>query len=119
MKRILLSSSLSILALALLGTPMPAQTADDDLGDSTSGAAADTSGSNTGTSGSAPAHRHRLLAQLGLTEQQRAQIKQIIQNTTDRKERRQEIKAILTPEQKMKLRELIRARRAQQPTTAQ
>jgi Spy/CpxP family protein refolding chaperone len=110
MKRLLLSTLLSISVLA----PGLAQTADDDLGDSSSSSTtpADTTGSTTGG-------HHRLLAQLDLTEAQKAQIRQIVQSTTDKAQRRQQIRAILTPEQKMKLRQLIRERRAARQSAAQ
>jgi Spy/CpxP family protein refolding chaperone len=43
------------------------------------------------------------LAQLDLTDAQKEQIKQIRGSVTDRKERRQQIMAVLTPDQKAKL----------------
>ena len=51
------------------------------------------------------------LAQLDLTDGQKAQIKQIRATVTDRKERHQDVLAVLTTEQKAKLRELIQASR--------
>jgi len=112
MKRLLLSALLSISVLAPSGAPVLAQTSDDEMDDSSSTAPTDSTGST-------PGRHHHLLAQLGLSDEQKAQIKQIFQSTTDRKERRQQIKAILTPEQKMQLRQLIRERRAQRQSTAQ
>jgi Spy/CpxP family protein refolding chaperone len=56
--------------------------------------------------------RGGLLRQLDLTEAQRQQIKQIRQSTTDRKERRQAILQVLTPEQRAKLSVLRAQRRA-------
>jgi Spy/CpxP family protein refolding chaperone len=112
MKRLLLPSVLSMMLLASAGLPAVAQT-DDDLADSTSTTASITTGNDP-----AQGHHH-LLAQLDLTDAQKAQIKQIVQSTTDKKERRQQIRAILTPEQKMKLRQLIRERRAQRQAAAQ
>jgi len=114
MKRLLLSALLSISVLAPSGAQVLAQTADDEMGDSSSSSTAPTD-----STGSTPGRHHHLLAQLGLSDEQKAQIKQIFQSTTDRKERRQQIKAILTPEQKMQLRQLIRERRAQRQSTAQ
>jgi Spy/CpxP family protein refolding chaperone len=113
MKRLFLPSVLSMMLLASAGLPAVAQTADDDLADSPSAA-------STGTTGTASAQgRHHLLDQLGLTDAQKEQIKQIVQNTTDKKERRQQIRALLTTDQKMKLRQLIRERRAQHQSSAQ
>jgi Spy/CpxP family protein refolding chaperone len=51
------------------------------------------------------------LDQLNLTDAQKAQIKQIRATVSDKKERRQQIMAVLTPDQKAKLRELIMAKR--------
>jgi Spy/CpxP family protein refolding chaperone len=110
MKRLFLPSVLSIMLLASPGLPAVAQTSDDDmdLSDSPSSTSTDTTGAAP-----APGHHQHLLAQLDLTDAQKAQIKQIVQGTTDKKERRQQIRAILTPDQKIKLRQLIRERRAQ------
>jgi len=52
-----------------------------------------------------------LLAQLDLTDAQKAQVKQILTSEPAGKERREHIKAVLTPDQKAKLKELIQARR--------
>ena len=46
------------------------------------------------------------LKSLDLSEQQKGQIKQIISSTTDKKERRHQIWAVLTPEQQAKLKAL-------------
>jgi len=51
------------------------------------------------------------MAQLDLTEAQKALIKQIRATVTDKKERRQQVLAVLTPDQKAKLRQLILAHR--------
>jgi len=53
------------------------------------------------------------LAQLNLTDDQKAKIKDIFTNVTDRKERRQQIAAVLTPDQKEKLKQMIQERREQ------
>ncbi len=50
----------------------------------------------------------RMVQQLGLTDDQRQQIMQIIRNTADRQERRQQIVALLTPEQRQRLRGMMR-----------
>ncbi len=48
----------------------------------------------------------QMFAQLGLTDAQKQQIKQIRQSTTDRQQRREAIMKILTPEQQAKFQEL-------------
>ena len=107
----------SLLSLLFIGAvitvaPLPRVMAEDD---STSDQPASTSGStNSGENGGQKQGFERLskvLGQLDLTEAQKAQIKQIITTVTDRKERRQEIVAVLTPEQKAKLRELLKEHR--------
>ena len=58
------------------------------------------------------------MEKLDLTEAQKAQIKQIHATVTDKKERRQQIMAVLTPDQKQKLMEMIKEHReAAQPGT--
>lgn len=52
------------------------------------------------------------MAQLDLTDAQKAQIKQIRSSVTDKQERRQQIMAVLTPDQKTKLLAMIQERRA-------
>lgn len=54
------------------------------------------------------------LAQLNLTDDQKAKIKDIFTNVTDHKERRQQIAAVLTPDQKQKLKATIHERREAQ-----
>jgi Spy/CpxP family protein refolding chaperone len=53
------------------------------------------------------------LAQLNLSDAQKEQIKQIRATVTDRKERRQQVLAVLTADQKAQLKALWQARRAQ------
>ncbi len=55
-------------------------------------------------------------AQLGLSDAQKEQIKQIRASTSPGRERRQQIMGVLTPDQKEKLRQLIQNYRAQQGT---
>jgi Spy/CpxP family protein refolding chaperone len=50
------------------------------------------------------------LEKLNLTDAQKDQIKQIRASVTDRRERRQQIMAVLTPDQKEKLKEMIKER---------
>jgi len=54
------------------------------------------------------------LEQLDLTDAQKQQIKQIRANTDPGKERRQQIMAVLTPDQKQKLISMLQEYRAQQ-----
>jgi Spy/CpxP family protein refolding chaperone len=72
------------LSLFAFGSSLKAQTADN----------------SAGTTGQQHPH---LMQQLGLSDAQKAQIKQIRQSTPKGKERRQEIMAVLTPEQKAQL----------------
>jgi Spy/CpxP family protein refolding chaperone len=68
---------------------------------------------STGQQGERMGRFKAALAQLDLTDAQKAQIKQIYTTVTDRKERRQQIVAVLTPDQKAKLRQLIQEHREQ------
>ena len=108
-----MKTSLLFLFLIAAFTALPSQMAlaDDST---TSGQAVSSSGSTNsgGTNASAGGQRQRLerlkamFAQLGLTDAQKEQIKQIRASVTDRKERREEILNVLTPDQKAKLQEL-------------
>ena len=51
------------------------------------------------------------LEQLDLTDAQKAQIKQIRETVTDKKDRRRQIFAVLTPDQKQKLLQMIQEHR--------
>jgi Spy/CpxP family protein refolding chaperone len=66
-------------------------------------------------SGNANEQRPRFIQQLGLSDAQKAQIKQIRQNTPKGKGRREQIMAVLTPEQRSRLKEDIAAWKAQHP----
>ena len=59
--------------------------------------------------------RPRFIQQLGLSDAQKAQIEQIRQNTPKGKERREQIMAVLTPEQRAQLKQDIAAWKAQRP----
>ena len=59
--------------------------------------------------------RPHFIQQLGLSDAQKAQIKQIRQNTPKGKERREQIMAVLTPEQRAQLKQDIAAWKAQHP----
>jgi Spy/CpxP family protein refolding chaperone len=84
-------------------------------------ATAPATGSTNASSGTAPAEGQgerfeklkAALAQLDLSDAQKEQIKQIRATVTDRKERRQEIFAVLTPEQRTKLWQMIQEHRNQ------
>ena len=71
-----------------------------------SGPSASTNGATTGAQAQRIERIKQAFAQLGLTDAQKEQIKQIRASVTDRKERREEILNVLTPDQKAKLREL-------------
>jgi Spy/CpxP family protein refolding chaperone len=59
--------------------------------------------------------RPRFIQQLGLSDSQKAQIKQICQNTSQGRERREQIMAVLTPEQRSQFEGYIEQRKAQHP----
>jgi len=64
-----------------------------------------------------PSHKHHkhpnFLAQLDLSPAQKAQIAQIKASTPDRKLQHKEIKAVLTPDQRVQLKQLRKAWKAQ------
>jgi len=108
---------------ALTVTPPQMARADDGT---TPGPAASSS-STTNSVGAAQANGTRTqrlerfkeaFAQLGLTDAQKDQIKQIRASVTDRKERREQIVNVLTADQKAKLHELIRQHRDGSPAGA-
>jgi len=96
--------SLLLIGAALMVIPSQTVLADDSAA---SGQAAPTNSAGTGTRAQRFERIKEAFAELGLTDAQKAQIKQIRTTVTDRKERCQEIMAVLTPEQKAKLRETI------------
>jgi Spy/CpxP family protein refolding chaperone len=59
--------------------------------------------------------RPRFIQQLGLSDSQKAQIKEIRQNTPQGRERREQIMAVLTPEQRSQFDGYIQQRKAQHP----
>ena len=110
---------LLLLCFLFTGTALPA------LCDDTSNLSADPStsapadGSTNGAAGEQGQRGERwkaALAQLNLSDAQKAQIKQIRATVTDRKERRQQVLAVLTPEQKAQLKTLWQEHRAQTGT---
>jgi Spy/CpxP family protein refolding chaperone len=100
----------SILPLFFAGVALMVLSPRTTLADATTSAGSTTSGSS-GTQGERGERWRAALAALDLTDAQKAQIKQIRSTVTDRKERFEQIKAVLTPEQKAKLREMIQERR--------
>jgi len=109
----------SFLALFLAGAALaiiPSQIVladDDSTTSSTSPSTGSTNSGDNGEQGQRAERFKQVLAQLDLTDAQKAQIKQIFTTVTDRKERRQQIVAVLTPDQKAKLREIIQERRSE------
>jgi len=103
-----------ILVTAVIMAPLPVILADDDM---TSGpsepATGSTSGTGTGAQGERGARWKAVFAQLDLTEAQKAQIKQIRANFPAGKERRQQIMAVLTPDQKAKLAQMLQQYRGE------
>jgi Spy/CpxP family protein refolding chaperone len=89
--------------------------ADDNTGGLSAPANGSTSsGDNTAATGGQGQKFERFkeaMAALDLTDAQKEQIKQIRANTTPGKERRQEIMAVLTPDQKAKLFAMIKEHR--------
>jgi Spy/CpxP family protein refolding chaperone len=103
----------SLFALCLVGaalTTLPLRLASAD-NTSTAGQAAPSTGSGdvagNDTQGQRLARLKAAMEQLNLTDAQKNQIQQIRAKVIDKKERRQQIMAVLTPDQKAKLRELI------------
>ena len=92
----------SFLPLFLVGATLTIASARIGLADTAAPATANGPATNEAQGG----RLERLkaaLAELNLTDAQKAQIKQIRATVTDRRERRQQIMAVLTPEQKAKL----------------
>ena len=70
-------------------------------------------GTNTGTDASQRReHIKEAFAQLNLTDEQKQQIRHIRQTVTDKVQRQQEVMAVLTPEQRQKLRQLFQQYRS-------
>jgi Spy/CpxP family protein refolding chaperone len=93
---------------AVMGIPQQMALAQDSTASSqTAPSSGSTVSGATCTSGTGQGQRMERLksamSQLDLTDAQKEQIKQIRASVTDRKERRQQIMAVLTPDQKAKL----------------
>ena len=98
---------------ALAAIPLQAVLADDGApaGQSTPSDGPDASSGNATTGQHDHPRLRKLFTKLDLSDAQKERIKQIRGGVTDRKERREEILNVLTPEQKAKLRELIERRK--------
>lgn len=108
MRKFLLLSSL---AFALASAPILfAQDDSNSTTDLSAGAGDDT----TSGGGEHGGRWKEVFAQLHLSEAQKAQIKQIRASTQPGKERRRQVMAVLTPEQKSKLVAMIKGFRAAQ-----
>jgi len=101
---------------AVMGIPQQMALAQESTASSqTASSSGATASGTTSTPGAGQGQRmERLkaaLAQLDLTDAQKEQIQQIRGSVTDRKERRQQIMAVLTPDQKAKLVAMWQARK--------
>jgi len=116
---------ISLVLLSLVGVAFIAFSLHSAWGDNTANAGQTPSssgapnyggpGTASGGPGAAPGTQsdriRGALAELNLTDAQRAQIMQIRATVTDRKERRQQVLALLTPDQRARLHELRAERR--------
>jgi len=101
---------ISFLPLFLFGAALTIAAPRISMADT--GAPATANGADTNSEQSARVARWKAaFAELDLTDDQKAQIKHIRWTVTDRQERRQQILAVLTPEQKAKLKQMIREHR--------
>ena len=107
---------ISLLPIFLIGAALMMAAPRMGLADTTAPATA--SGADTNSAQGARLERLKVaLAELNLTDDQKAQIKHIRWTVTDREERRQQILAVLTPEQKAKLKQMIQEHRNNSGTT--
>jgi Spy/CpxP family protein refolding chaperone len=104
---------LTALAGAILATASLEIFAADDT---TTTAPASGSATTTGAKGQKGERWRAAFEQLSLTDEQKTRIQQIRTSVTDRKERRQQIMGVLTPDQKTKLKDLIRESRSSEQT---
>jgi len=99
-----LSPLLLCLCVVLMASPAIAQTDDSTSPSQTT----PSDGTNTGVDASQRRERIKeAFAQLNLTDEQKQQIKQIRQTVSDKTQRRQQIMAVLTLDQKQKLRQFF------------
>jgi Spy/CpxP family protein refolding chaperone len=106
--------SLLTLVPALMLASLPVILADDNTTSSqTNLAAGPNDGTETGAQGERGERWKAAFAQLDLTDAQKEQIKQIRATTPKGKERRQQIMAVLTPDQKAKLVQMIQQYRSE------
>jgi Spy/CpxP family protein refolding chaperone len=104
---------LAALVGATLATASLEIFAADDTSTTASASGAD---ATTGADGKKAERWRAAFEQLSLTDEQKTRIQQIRTSVTDRKERRQQIMGVLTPDQKTKLKELIRQSRSNAQT---
>ena len=101
---------MSFLSLFLLAAALTIAAPRIGMADTTAPATA--SGDTTNNDqGGRLARLKAAFAELNLTDDQKAQIKHIRWTVTDRQERRQQILAVLTPDQKAKLKQMIQEHR--------
>jgi Spy/CpxP family protein refolding chaperone len=108
----------TFLLTALVGATLATASLEIFAADDTSTTAPTTGADGTtGTQGEKGERWRAAFAQLSLTDEQKTRIQQIRASVTDRKERRQQIMGVLTPDQKTKLKELIRQSRSNAQTS--
>jgi Spy/CpxP family protein refolding chaperone len=102
----------SLMPLLFLGAALAALPLETVLADDTAASGQTTPSDSTPGTGQNSHHGFKkALAQLNLTDAQKQQIKQIRASVTDKKERRQQVWQVLTPDQQAKLKELRRERK--------
>jgi Spy/CpxP family protein refolding chaperone len=111
-----MKKSLLFLSFALVVASAPVLFAQDDGSTNSSSTTAPSSrgGNSAGGNGQHAGKWKAVFEQLDLSDTQKAQIKQIRANTQPGKERRQQIMAVLTPDQKQKLVSLLKEYQAEQ-----
>jgi Spy/CpxP family protein refolding chaperone len=98
--------SILVLGTALMMASLQTVRSDDTASGQTD-LAGSAAGTGTGAQGEHGGRWKAAFAQLGLTDAQKEQIKQIRANTPAGKERRQQVMAVLTPDQKAKLKQMF------------
>ena len=108
-----MKNSILFLSFALVIASAPVLFA-QDTGSSTSPTATPADGNRTSGDGQHTGKWKAVFGQLDLTDAQKSQIKQIRANTQPGPDRRQQIMAVLTPDQKQKLISLLKEYQAEQ-----
>jgi Spy/CpxP family protein refolding chaperone len=112
-----MKNSILWLFLGCVITLAPALFAEDDASSKTtdnSAVAPSDGNASTAGQGQHTGFWKQALEQLNLSDGQKQQIKQIVDNSQPGKERRQQIMAVLTPDQKQQLVSLIKEHRAEE-----